>query len=103
MELLFIKKNLWNVLNEPKPELAANGFNSRKVTDWQKRDDQARSMIGLLIEDSQLCHIRTKMTASATWLALKEYYEKDLLGNKVSFMRGICSSKMNKQYGESFV
>lgn len=97
MELLLIKENLWSILNERKPELDANSSNQRDVTDWQRRDDQARSIIGLLVEDSQLCHIRTKTTASATWSALKEYHEKNTLSNKVSLMRRICSSKMDEK------
>lgn len=66
LELLLIKENLYSILNETKPELDANSSNQREVADWQRRDDQARSIIGLLVEDNQLCHIRTKTTASAT-------------------------------------
>ncbi|XP_018402095.1 PREDICTED: uncharacterized protein LOC108779224 [Cyphomyrmex costatus] len=97
MELLLIKENLWSVLSETKPK-CQDGTNSNIgiVTDWQRRDDQARSVIGLLVEDSQLHLIRTKMSARDTWTALKEYYEKDSLGNKVNLMRRICSSKLNE-------
>jgi len=30
-------------------------------------------------------------------LSLKEYHEKDMLGNKVSLMQRICSSKINEK------
>lgn len=96
MELLRIKENLWNIIDEVKPELKDDGSNKTEVDAWKRKDNQTRSIIGLLVEDSQLYLIRTKRTARATWLALKDYHEKDTLGNKVSLMRRICSSRMDE-------
>ncbi|GJQ81507.1 hypothetical protein Trydic_g14661 [Trypoxylus dichotomus] len=62
----------------------------------EKRDDRARAWIGLSVENNQVCHIRIQTTAKNTWIALKNYNENDILSNKVSLMRRICSSKMSE-------
>lgn len=57
--------------------------NQIEIDNWEIKDDEARGTIGLLVMDDQLCHIRNKNTAKDTWMALKEYHEKNTLANKV--------------------
>lgn len=97
MELLLIKEGLWDTLNLVKPTLKTDGSNAGEISTWQTMDDKARALIGLLVEDSQLCLIRKETTAKATWDALKNYHEKGTLSNKVSLMRRICSLKMDEE------
>lgn len=91
MEMLLMKEKLWSVVNEDKPEA-----NAEQIAAWQQRDDQARGWIGLLVEDSQLCHIRNSTTAKEAWRALKAHHEKDTLSNKVTLIRRICCCKMEE-------
>lgn len=50
LELLLIKEECWEVIVGQMP--------TPKTDAWQKKDDKARAMIGLLVEDNQLIHIR---------------------------------------------
>lgn len=43
---------------------------------WNKNDNKARAMIGLLVDDNQLIHVRQATTAKQAWDSLKAYHEK---------------------------
>jgi hypothetical protein len=70
MELLLMKEDLWSQVSTKKPA------ETTAAPSWQKRDDRARATIGLLVEDSQLIHIRKDTTAKGAWESLKNYHEK---------------------------
>ncbi|KMQ89570.1 retrovirus-related gag-pol polyprotein [Lasius niger] len=85
MELLLIKKRVWSVINSNKPSVPATGATAGQIEaaeKWQEKDDLARATIGLMVEDNQLSLIRSKLTAKQTWNSLKDYHEKNTLGNK---------------------
>lgn len=90
MELLLIKENLWDVITQEAPT------GDRPFQRWIKRDNQARALIGLSVEDEQLVHIRGKTSGKETWIAIKEVHEKDTLVNKVHLIKRICNLKMNE-------
>lgn len=92
VELFLIRADLWSVVSEERPGLAADASNQTAVNDWIRQDDRARASIGLLVEDDQLCHIRSQTTAKGAWLKLKEFHEKDTMTNRVGLMRKICRS-----------
>lgn len=97
MELLLIKEKLWNVMKTIKPEVPPTGataVQTKAADDWQDSDDIARATIGLMVDDDQLTHIRTKTKAKGVWDALREFHEKNTLGNKVMLMRRICNMKL---------
>lgn len=96
VELLLIKDEVWHVVEKPAPVLSADRSNQSTVDAWKKCDDKARAMIGLLVEDNQLNHIRNKATAKQWWDALKDHHEKSTLSNKVILMRKICNTKMQE-------
>lgn len=52
---------------------------------------EARTWIGLLVEDSQLGFIRKATSAKEAWDNLKAYHEKATLSNKVQLMRKNCN------------
>lgn len=85
VELVLIKDGLWDVVMKPKP--------NPETADWIKKNAEARAVIGLSVEDSQLSHILKCDTAKDAWEILKKYHEKDTLSNKVQLMRKICSLK----------
>jgi len=97
MELLLRKQNLWKkVIVGTRPEKKEDDSNNGEIDDWDAKDDEARGIIGLSVEDDQLVHIRGAQTAQQTWNALKNYHEKNTVTNIVHLMRSICSSKLNE-------
>lgn len=104
MEMYLRKEKCYSAITENQPivpALAADGANRADVTTQQtalntfnEKDEQARAIIGLCVEDDQLVHIRNQATAKLAWNALRTYHERDTLGNKVTLMRKICGMKL---------
>lgn len=61
---------------------------------WLTKDAQARAIIGLLVEDNQLVHIRNKTAAATTWKALQDYHQKTSLSSKVILLKNLCGMKL---------
>ncbi|KAJ6641786.1 hypothetical protein Bhyg_06729 [Pseudolycoriella hygida] len=55
MELLLTKADLWDIVNNELPDVAARN------EAWLKRDGKAKADIGLSVEDNQLCHVRKEL------------------------------------------
>lgn len=64
--------------------------------DWLLKESQARATIGLLVEDSQLIHIRGTTTAATAWRALQEYHKKSSLSSKVIMLKNLCKIKLSE-------
>lgn len=114
MELLLIKENLWDeVMKDPDENKIRNADDTSDTSDnsdddnstvlsvvssakWIKKDNKARAMIGLMVEDDQLVHIRNEKTALSSWKALQKYHQKHTLSNKVHLIRSICSLKLEE-------
>lgn len=96
VELLLIKEGVWDVVSGTIPVLSNDRSNQSTFDAWKRNDDKARANIGLLVEDNQLSHIRSKTTAKEMWESLKEYHEKSTLSNKVILMRQICGANMEE-------
>lgn len=97
MELLLIKEKVWVVINSNKPTVPVVEATARQIEaaeKWQKKGDLARATIGLMVEDNQLYLIKSKLTAKQTWSSLKEYHERNTLGNKVMLMRRNCNTRL---------
>ena len=104
MEMYLRKEKCWTAISSEQPtvpELATGGSNQAAVTaarallnTFNEKDEQARAMIGLCVEDNQLVHIRNQETAKQAWNALNQYHERNTLGNKVTIMRKICGLKL---------
>lgn len=101
MELLLKKEGLWNTVSKPAPSTPAADATEqvkaeyeRKLTEWERKNEEAISTIGLSVEDNQIVHIRNETTATDVWAKLKSYHEKDSLDNKIYLMRKICMAKM---------
>lgn len=90
LELLLINEDLWEVITDEPPTTPT------RLREWRKRDNKARSTIGLTVEDSQLVHIRGKSTALETWNALKNVHEKDTITNRVSICNKIALLRMKE-------
>ena len=71
--MLLIKDELWEAVLQDPPNPVTQKC--------QTKDQKARATIELLLEDSQLHHIRKEVTAKATWEALRKYHEKSTLSN----------------------
>lgn len=76
------------MVKDPKPE-------SADVTSaWTRKDEKARAVIGLALEDSQLVHIMEASTAKEMWEKLRGYHERGSLSNKIHILRKLCSMRL---------
>lgn len=88
LELLLMKDELWDVVNCEKP--------TKEDANWLVKDRKARAIIGLLVEDNQLIHLRKLETSGEYWLALKKNHEKSSLSNKVSMLKKLCRMQLKE-------
>lgn len=88
MEMLLIKEDLFDVIEEEPP---------RPVdVRWDKRDRQCRALINLYIEDNQIIHVKYETSAKATWVKLKEIHERSNLSSKLYLLRKLYSLKLTE-------
>lgn len=88
MELMLMKEDLWSTVKNDKPE-------SAEITSaWTRKDEKARAMIGLALEDNQLVHIMEALSAQEMWEKLKGYHERGSLSNKIHVLRRLCSMRL---------
>ncbi|XP_062709476.1 uncharacterized protein LOC134288474 [Aedes albopictus] len=76
MELVLIQEDLFGVVSEEKPE------DPDPV--WKAKDAKARALIGLSVEDGQLCHIIRAGSSKDMWDGLKTYHERSSLAKSMS-------------------
>lgn len=90
MELMLMKEDLWSIVKESKPV-------SADITSaWTRKDEKARAMIGLALEDGQLSHIMDAESAKEMWDRLKAYHERGSLSNKIHVLRKLCSLRLDE-------
>lgn len=85
MEMLLKREGVYFVLSTPKP--------ANEATEWEKADEKAHSIISLMIEDSEIQHIRSVKSAKSAWTALKDFHERDTPGTKVRILREIMRQR----------
>ena len=99
MEMYLRKEKVWIAVSEVRPMIPVVGDDvtqamvntaTNKLNEYMEKDEMARALFGLCVEDSQLSHIRNLTSAKSTWDALKAYYEQDTLTNRCALMRRIC-------------
>jgi hypothetical protein len=86
IEMLLMRDGLDDLLNSPPPNKPDEIF--------LKRDKQARAIINLCIEDSQIIHVKNETTAAGTWQKLKSVHERSNLSSKLYLLRKLYSIKM---------
>lgn len=113
MEMYLRKEKLWPYISKDPPAIppeATEGSTTAQIATavaaievaraaqsiFDEKDDIARALIGLCVEDGQLVYIRNKATAKLSWNALKEVHERNTLGNKINIMRRICRIRMEE-------
>lgn len=104
MEMYLRKEKLWTAITSPIPAVPAADDEGvtpqmiadaeRKEAEFYEKDEAALALIALCVEDTQLVHFRNQTTAKAAWAALKTYYERNTLGNKIRIMRQITDLKL---------
>ncbi|XP_062704546.1 uncharacterized protein LOC134286871 [Aedes albopictus] len=81
MELMMMREDLWSTVKDPKPEPA-------DITSaCTRKDEKARALIGLALEDSQLSHIMDAVSAKEMWGKLKGYH----------ILRRLCSMRLQEE------
>lgn len=88
LELLLIKEDLWDIVINEKPE--------NVDATWMSKDGKARATIGLLVDDSQLVHLRKLKTARDYWETLMKTHEKSTLSNKVMLLKKLCRMQLKE-------
>lgn len=88
MELMLMKEDLWSVVQDAKPVDVTSA--------WTRRDEKARAVIGLALEDSQLSHIMEVTNAKEMWEKLRGYHERGSLSNKIHVLRRLCSMRLDE-------
>lgn len=90
MELMLMKEDLWTTVKDVKP--APEDMTSA----WSRKDEKARAMIGLALEDSQLSLIMEATNANEMWMKLKCYHERGSLSNKIHVLRKLCMMRLDE-------
>ncbi|GBO07412.1 Retrovirus-related Pol polyprotein from transposon TNT 1-94 [Araneus ventricosus] len=88
MEMILIKEDLFHLIEDDTP--------SQPDERYIKKDRQARAIINLCIEDSQIIHIKYETTAKATWNKLKTIHERSNLSSKLFLLRKLYATKMSE-------
>ncbi|GBN76739.1 Retrovirus-related Pol polyprotein from transposon TNT 1-94 [Araneus ventricosus] len=88
MEMILIKEDLFHLIEDDTP--------SQPDEKYIKKDRQARAIINLCIEDSQIIHIKYETTAKATWNKLKTIHERSNLSSKLFLLRKLYATKMSE-------
>ncbi|GBN13868.1 hypothetical protein AVEN_129991-1 [Araneus ventricosus] len=88
MEMILIKEDLFHLIEDDMP--------SQPDEKYIKKDRQARAIINLCIEDSQIIHIKYETTAKATWNKLKAIHERSNLSSKLFLLRKLYATKMSE-------
>lgn len=88
IQMLLMRDGLDDILEAPPPD--------QPDVAYLKRDKQARAIINLCIDDSQIIHIRNESTAAGTWQKLKSIHERANLSSKLYLLRKLYSVKMQE-------
>lgn len=88
MELVLTKDGLWDVVTAEIPKVRSDA--------WEKKNSEARILIGLSVGDSIVSLIRNTTTAKEAWDNIQEHFMKDTMSNKVRLIRKICSTKLKE-------
>lgn len=86
-----MREELWSIVKKSKPQT------ENITTEWIRKDEKARAIIGLALEDNQLSHIMGAASANEMWDILKGYHERGSLSNKVHILRKLCSMRLTEE------
>lgn len=86
IEILLSRDEVWDVVDKKAP--------GSPDAAWIKKDNQARTIIVLTMEDDQLLHVKETSTAREIWLKLKDHHQRSRASNKVHLMTRLFNIKM---------
>lgn len=88
IDLLLIREGLSDVVKNVKP--------ATPDATWISKDGKARAIIGLSIEDGQLCHVINAATARDMWEALQKHHNRSTLATKVHVLRKLMRMQLTE-------
>ncbi|MBY3556022.1 hypothetical protein HGI15_22025, partial [Modestobacter lapidis] len=105
MEDLLVDRDLWTVIEDPKPVIAtdkeststdsaAEKVTKEEVAVWEKLDRKARGLIRLCLSDSVLVNVATEKTAKELWNKLESLYQSKSLVNKLFLRKKLYKLQM---------
>lgn len=95
LQLLLVKEGLWDLVTDDVPAIPD--------AIWKVKDGKAKAVIGLLVEDNHLIHIKNLNYAREYWNVLKEMYEKPNLVNKVMLYKKLWKSFLGEKSMEEHI
>lgn len=84
--MLLMKEDLFDLLTGNPPNTITN--------EWTKKDNKARAIIYITLEDKQLIYVKNGTTARASWQASKTIHECQNLSSKLYLVRKLYSTKL---------
>lgn len=80
MRMLLIKEELW---------VAIEGDSTLQIDgrEMLKKSEKALAMIALMVENEQVVHIRTCVTAKAAWNVLKDFHQQSCMSFKIRILK----------------
>lgn len=93
-ELLLRQEGVWDVLTTELAEEGDSDETREAHNSWKARDEKARTIIGLSVEDNQLIYIKKCATAKLYWNSLKSNHKLPTLGARLQLYEQIFSEKL---------
>lgn len=87
MEMVLKQNECWDVTQEEKPA-------DTKQADWQKKDDQARYLIAICVENSQITHVKSHKSAKEVWNALKKFHQRSTMSSKTRLLKKLFKAEL---------
>lgn len=99
VKMLLIKEDLWDVVDNyerQEESLEPRASVSRIDDSLRKKENRALATICLLVEDSQLVHVKDCTSAGEAWKNLRNHHEKNSLTSRLYLRKKLLGLKLDK-------
>ena len=93
IQLQMMHKNLWGLVKGTK----ATPTDPKQLIEWEKKDDRAKSIVGLSLADSQLHLIDLKKSSTELWAQLSTIFGEKAVNAKFSLKLQLFKLKMHDE------
>lgn len=94
VRMLLTRDDLWEVVSGL--EVVGENATPAERLAWRKKDNRALSTICLLVDDSQLNHVKKAESSTKAWLALQQHFEKPSLSNKLFLRKRLLGLRLER-------
>jgi hypothetical protein len=93
IQLQMMHKNLWGIVKGTEKEPT----DPRQLIEWEKREDRAKSILGLSLADSQLHLINLEKSSEEMWEQLSQIFGEKAVNAKFSLKLQLFKFKMHDE------